>query len=100
MSKLIAFYKVPAEPAALEQAYINSHLPLIAKVPGVQKTLTTRFTRTRQGDGYNIMAEMRFEDRESLKLGVRSPEIAAGGGNINSFAAGLVTLVFGEEEGA
>jgi hypothetical protein len=30
---------------------------------------------------------------------MRSPEMATAGENLNSFAAGLVTLMFGEEEG-
>ena len=37
MSKLIALYKQPADQAAFDQAYFNTHLPLIAKVPGLQK---------------------------------------------------------------
>ena len=98
MSRLIALYKQPADPAAFDQAYFNSHLPLITKVPGLRKTSITRFTRTLQGDGYYMMADMFFDDKESLKTGMKSPEMAAAGANLNTFAEGLVTLMFGEEE--
>jgi uncharacterized protein (TIGR02118 family) len=97
-SKLIALYKQPADAAAFDEAYFNSHLPLIAKVPGLQRTVLTRFTRTLMGDGYYLMAEMFFTDQAALKNGMRSPEMAAAGENLNSFAEGLVTLAFGEEE--
>jgi uncharacterized protein (TIGR02118 family) len=97
MSKLIALYHQPADPAAFDDVYFGTHLPLIAKVPGLKKTILTRFTRTLQGDGYYMMAEMYFDDREALKAGMKSPEMAAAGENLNTFAAGLVSLMFGEE---
>ncbi len=98
MSKLIALFKQPADPTAFDQAYFNTHLPLIAKVPGLNKTVITRFTRTLQGEGFYLMTEMVFDDREALKTGMKSPEMAAAGANLNTFAAGLVTLMFAEEE--
>ena len=98
MVKLIALYKQPSEPADFEQKYFSTHLPLIAKVPGLQRTVLTRVNRTLMGDGYFLMAEMFFSDSDSLKAGLRSPEMAAAGENLNSFASGLVTLMFGEEQ--
>jgi uncharacterized protein (TIGR02118 family) len=95
--KLVAFYKEPPDPAAFEEAYFNTHLPLIKQVPGLQRTVVSRFTRTIMGDGFYMMAEMTFADEESLKAAMKSPEMAAAGENLNSFAAGLVTLMFAEE---
>jgi uncharacterized protein (TIGR02118 family) len=97
MTKLVALYKKPADPAAFDQAYFNTHLPLIAKVPGLQETHITRFVRTISGDDLYMMAEMHFADLDSLKAGMRSPEMAEAGQNLNSFAEGLVTLLFGED---
>lgn len=98
MSKLIALYKQPADPAQFDQAYFNTHLPLISRVPGLIQTNITRFTRTLMGEGYYMMAEMIFTDKEAMKTGMRSPEMAAAGENLNSFAEGLITLMFGDEE--
>ncbi len=44
-----------------------------------------------------MMAEMYFPDSNILKAAMKSPEMAAAGENLNSFASGLVTLMFGEE---
>jgi uncharacterized protein (TIGR02118 family) len=96
--KLVALYQEPADPAAFDEAYFNTHLPLIEKVPGLQKTNITRFTRTLMGEGYYLMAELHFVDGEALKAALKSPEMAAAGENLNSFAAGLVTLMFAEEQ--
>lgn len=98
MSKLVAIYKQPPDPEAFEEAYFKTHIPLLAKVPGLQKTVITRFTRTVMGEGNLLMAEMYFADKEALKAGMRSPEMAAAGEILNTFAEGLVTLAFGEEE--
>ncbi len=99
MSKLIALYKQPENPEAFEEAYFKTHLPLIARLPELQSTVVTRITRTIMGEGYYLMAEMSFRDKDSLKAAMKSPEMAAAGENLNGFAAGLVTLMFAEIEG-
>ena len=96
--KLVALYQEPADPAAFDEAYFNTHLPLIERVPGLKKTNITRFTRTLMGEGFYLLAELHFVDREALKAAMKSPEMAAAGENLNSFAAGLVTLMFAEEQ--
>ena len=96
--KLVALYKTPEDPAAFDEAYFNSHMPLIRKVPDLQKTVITRFTRTLMGDEYYMMAEMYFPDEDKLKAAMKSPEMAAAGENLNTFASGLVTLMFAQEE--
>lgn len=96
--KLVALYKTPEDPAAFDESYFNSHMPLIQKVPDLQRTVITRFTRTLMGDEYYMMAEMYFPDLDKLKDAMKSPEMAAAGENLNTFASGLVTLMFAQEE--
>lgn len=98
MSKLVALYKTPADTQNFEDKYFNTHLPLMQKVPGLKNTIITRFSRTLMGEGYYSMAEMYFEDIDTLKSAMRSPEMAAAGENLNSFAEGLVTLMFAEDD--
>jgi uncharacterized protein (TIGR02118 family) len=98
MTKLIALYKQPADVEDFENKYFQVHLPLISKVPGLLNTSITRFSRTYMGEGFYMMAEMDFADREALKNAMKSPEMAAAGENLNSFASGLVTLMLGEPE--
>ena len=95
--KLVALYRQPADPAAFDEAYFKTHIPLIEKVPGLQKTAITRFTRTVAGDGYYLMAEMHFADEAALKTAMKSPEMAAAGENLDGFAKGLYTLMFAKE---
>lgn len=96
MSKLIALYKQPADPAAFDKAYFDTHLPLLEKVPGLQKTEITRFSRTLMGEGYYLMAQMYFADADAMKAAMKSQEMAAAGENLDSFSKGKHTLMFGE----
>lgn len=98
MSKLIALYKQPEDPAVFDKTYFETHLPLIAKVPGLQQTTVTRFTRSLVGDGYYLMAELHFADEAALKAAMKSPEMAAAGENLDSFAKGMYSLLFAEEQ--
>ncbi len=95
--KLVAIYRQPPDSESFDQAYFGTHLPLLEKVPGLQRTVITRFSRTVMGEDLYLMAEMYFQDLEALKNGMRSPEMAAAGKNLNSFAEGLTTLLFAEE---
>lgn len=96
--KLVALYKKPSDPAAFDDAYFRTHLPLMGQVPGLRRTKITRFTRTIMGEGLYLMAEMFFDDEAALKAAMKSPEMAAAGENLQTFAAGLTTLMFGREE--
>lgn len=98
MSKLIALYKQPEDPQSFDDAYFNTHLPLINKVPGIEKTVITRFSRTLVGDGFYMMTEMVFASIDSLKAAMRSPEMGVAGENLDSFAKGLYILMFGDEQ--
>jgi len=96
--KLVALYKQPSDPAVFDQAYFETHIPLIKKLPGLQNMAITRFTRTLLGDGYYLMAEMHFADEAALKVAMKSSEMAAAGENLDGFAKGMYTLMFAHEE--
>lgn len=95
--KLIALYKQPPDPDAFEEKYFRTHLPLLNQVPGLDSTQVVRLTRTLMGEGFYMLAIMEFSSESAMKNGLRSPEMAAAGENLNSFAEGLVTLMYGVE---
>ena len=53
--------------------------------------------RSLGGDAYYLMAEMDFADEAALKTAMKSQEMAAAGANLDSFAKGMYSLMFGEE---
>lgn len=97
MHKLIALYRTPADEAAFMAYYQNTHLPLVAKIPGLVRAEVTRITRTLMGEsGHFLLAEMVFADAESFKAAMKSAENAATGADLANFAQGIVTVMTGE----
>lgn len=97
MHKLVALYKQPTDAAAFDKSYFELHMPLIDKLPGLQNKKITRFTRDFMNLGLYLTAEMYFADEAALKAAMKSPEMAAAGENLDSFAKGLYSLFYAEE---
>ena len=93
--KLIALYKKPADTAAFDAHYRNVHLPLVMKIPGLQKAVLNHgFAPPWGGEStYYLIAEMHFADEASFKSGMMSAENRAAGKDLRTFAGDLVTLV-------
>lgn len=94
--KLVALYKKPADPEAFEKRYFAGHAPLMEQVPGLREMKITRFKKTLAGNGFYMMAEMDFGDKETFNAAMQSPEMAAAGKDVNEFAADILTLMIAE----
>jgi uncharacterized protein (TIGR02118 family) len=100
MFKLVALYRTPADSAAFDEHYFNTHYPLMSKVPGYDKIEVSKVTRTMMGDSnVYLMYEMWFSDKDALKAALRSPENAAAGQDLMGFAGDLVTVFTAEVVG-
>jgi uncharacterized protein (TIGR02118 family) len=97
MVRLVALYKPSPDPDEFDRMYFETHLPLVGRVPGLRRTVITRFSRSVMGDNFRLMVEMYFDDLEALKAGMKSAEMAAAGRNLETFASGLTTLLFADE---
>lgn len=96
--KLVALYAHPADVDAFEAEYAN-HLKLVEKIPGLAQTRLTRFSKTlTRNDGFYLMAEMIFPDKETFKAAMSSPEMAETGKDANRFAADILTTMIASEE--
>lgn len=99
MLKFVALYKPPSDPAEFDRRYETEHLPLIRQVPGLLDCKVVKLKRNAMGgelDLYQI-AEMTFADMDAFKVASRSPQWAASGENLMSFAKGLVSMYLGDE---
>ncbi len=98
MVKLIVIYGVPENIEAFENYYVDTHLPLASKIPGVSKVELTRFIGTTTGDKLrqHRMAEVYFDTFAALQEGMRSPEGLATEADIPNFATGGVDILIGE----
>ncbi len=98
MVKLVALYRKPADPAAFDQAYYGTHIPLVNKIPKLRRVDVSRITGAPRGEPeFYLMAEMYFDDKASMDAAMASPENMEAGKNLMGFARGLVTFMFAEE---
>lgn len=100
MVKLTVLYGHPADPAAFEDYYANTHVPLAATMKGHERSELTKFISAPDGGhlAYYRMAEFWFTNAEALQAIMGSPEGQATAGDLANFATGGVSFMVGAVE--
>jgi len=98
MVKLIVQYGHPEDTEAFESYYSETHLPIAAKIQGINKVEVTKFIGTPDGGkpSQYRMAELYFDSIEELQKQMGSPEGQAAVNDIPNFATGGVDVMIGE----
>jgi uncharacterized protein (TIGR02118 family) len=98
MVKLIVAYGVPEDPAAFDQHYAETHIPLAEKIPDVQRFEAAKVLGTADGSPapYHLVAELWFESAEVLQASLGSPEGQAAAADVGTFATGGATLMIAQ----
>jgi uncharacterized protein (TIGR02118 family) len=74
--KLVVLYTEPADADSFEQHYRGTHMPLVARIPGLQRTETGRFVAAPDSGerSYYRQAELYFTDQQALEAAFGSAE--------------------------
>jgi uncharacterized protein (TIGR02118 family) len=96
--RLIVIFKQPLDPAAFDEAFFNSHLPLLKKMSGLQRVTVSKFDRALIGENYYLITELVFSDSNALRVALKSPEMVAAAQHLETFADGLVSLMVAEDQ--
>ncbi|HXW44333.1 MAG TPA: EthD family reductase [Streptosporangiaceae bacterium] len=77
--KLVVLYTQPDDPAAFDAHYVNVHVPLVRKIPGLERFETGTFTAALDGgeSTYHRIAELYFRDQVAMDDAFGSPAGAA-----------------------
>ncbi len=96
MSRFVALYRMPADPDAFEAAYRSTHVPLVARTPGLIRVEISKVRRTVLGEPLLLLATMHFTDPAAVKAAMASAEWAEAGRNLAEIGgielATMVTL--------
>jgi uncharacterized protein (TIGR02118 family) len=95
MHKLLVLYNEPKDPTHFRKYYVETHLPLVSKMPGV-KASRYSFDVKPLGPGkapYFCIFEVEFENEAALMNGLASKEGQAVAGDVPNYASGGVTMV-------
>ena len=99
MTKLVVLYGPPRDTDAFDAHYAETHAPLAEKLPGLRRLEHGRIIAAVDGSPapYYYMAELYFDDPDSLTAGLDSPEGQATGADAANLAAtGGVTMLVAE----
>lgn len=74
--KLVVLYTQPDDPDAFDEQYLSVHVPLVEKLPGLQRFETGKFTMALDGgeQTYHRLAELYFADQDAMNAAFGSPE--------------------------
>ena len=82
MLKIVGFWTAPSDPADIprfEEDYMNRHVPVAARLPGLRRLTTLRVETGYMGGDvqhYRIV-EAWFDDRDALEAALRTAEFKA-----------------------
>jgi uncharacterized protein (TIGR02118 family) len=95
MHKLLVLYNEPKDPAHFRKYYLETHLPLASKLPGVKAAHYT-FDAKPLGPGkapYFCIFEAEFESEAALMGALGSKEGQAVAADVPNYASGGVTMM-------
>jgi len=97
---LTALYGHPTDPAAFYTYYVNNHLPVAMKLPGLKGYTYGKLSSTNpeEKSPYFLSAYLYFDNMEAVNAAFASPEGQAAVADVAKFATGGITLLTGEQE--
>jgi uncharacterized protein (TIGR02118 family) len=97
MMKVTVLYGHPKNPDEFEKYYEGTHLPLSAKMSGVDRFEMTKFVSAPGGGkpAFYRMAELYFATQLQMEQSLRSDEGQATIADLENFATGGVTVLIG-----
>lgn len=74
--KVVVLYTPPADPEEFERHYRETHMPLVAKLSGLQSASTARFMAAADGGDlpWYRTAELVFADEQAMQQALGSEE--------------------------
>ena len=101
MATLLVLYKTPKDPAAFDKHYVETHIPIAKKIPGLRSYAVSKGAiGTPQGpSGLHLIATLKFDSMADLMAGAASPEAAAATADVANFAPeGADLFIFEDAE--
>jgi uncharacterized protein (TIGR02118 family) len=94
MHKLVVLYSEPQDPAHFRKYYVETHVPLAEKLPGLKASHYTFDAKTLgPGKAPFCIFEAEFESEAALMNALRSPEGKAVAADVPNYATGGVTML-------
>ncbi len=94
MARVLVLYSQPADPAAFDTYYHETHVPLAKKLPGLRgMNLSVAPPHALMGTAPYLVAELIFDTMAELQAALMSPEGQVTAGDVAKFAQAGVTIL-------
>jgi len=94
MAQLLVLYNTPADPAAFDRYYRDTHIPLARKIPGLRSYLISAGpVQALAGTAPYLVAELTFDSMVDVGTALASPEGQTAAADLPNFASGGATLL-------
>jgi uncharacterized protein (TIGR02118 family) len=101
MIRFLVLYPEPADRDAFDRHYFETHVPLAKRLPGLRRYDFSRTPRLIRGtDPYYIVAELAWDDMESLQQDFASPlgqELANDVDQLAELCPGIQSMIYAPE---
>ncbi len=100
MIRVLALHNTPIELSSYDDYYVNIHMPLVRRIPGVRNIRFGRVIRAAGGGPapYFLISDVYFADEAALQVALESPEMADAMADVPNFATGGATIMICEAE--
>jgi uncharacterized protein (TIGR02118 family) len=100
MIRVLALHNTPVELSSYDDYYVNVHMPLVRRIPGVRNIRYGRVIRAADGGPapYFLISDVYFDDEAALQIALDSPEMADAFADVPNFATGGATIMICEAE--
>ena len=94
MAQLLVLYNTPADSAAFDRYYHETHIPLAKKIPGLRSyVISDGAAQALAGIAPHRVAVLHFDSLADLNAALASPEGQAAAADLPNFAVGGATLL-------
>lgn len=100
MFRVSICYNHPSDPAAFDDHYATTHIPLVKKLPGLAEFTAGKCHSLdpNQEPPYYLSAQLVFSSLDDFQLATGSPEMVAAASDLTKFASGGVNIFWTEDD--
>jgi uncharacterized protein (TIGR02118 family) len=102
MADVVVLYKTPKDAAAFEKYYVETHVPLAKKMPGLKKFQVSQgpVASPAGPSGVHMVATLTFDSMAAIQKAFGSPEGQAAAGDVSKFATGGADILLFDSKDA
>jgi uncharacterized protein (TIGR02118 family) len=99
MAQVLVLYNAPADPAAFDDYYHRTHIPIAKKIPGLRSyVISNGPVQGLSGTAPYLVAILQFDSIAAVQTALASPQGQAAGADLPNFASGGASLLIYDDK--